>query len=204
MKAAKIQPLLTGDEFGDSSKHIGRGEYKETWTSYDDGRNFSFGQENSGLGSQDSIVYSSSGGESNDNCLFDETGTNKYSMGIVKTGGHNHHHISLGTRYSYQEAKQSILLRRAHQLQHGTDTKIMSSFCPSFLLRQLSENKKSLTPHTFFGKGACLIADISGFVKLCGRLSALGVNGIDDLRKCTNRFIGDLVETVYMRGGDGM
>ncbi len=65
-------------------------------------------------------------------------------------------------------------------------------------------SRETLVPHTFFGKGACLIADISGFVKLCGRLSALGVEGLDDLRKCTNSFIGDIVDTVYRRGGDGM
>jgi hypothetical protein len=99
-------------------------------------------------------------------------------------------------------AKQAILLRRSYQWRQRDDTQILASFCPSFLLEQVSL-KKDLTPCTFFKTGACLIADISGFVKLCGRLSALGVNGIDDLRKCTNSFIGELVNTVYKRGGDG-
>lgn len=107
---------------------------------------------------------------------------------------------SLATR-TLRIAKQAILLRRSYQWNQGNDPKVMASFCPSFLLREISQ-QNVITPHTFFGKGACLIADISGFVKLCGRLSALGVNGIDGLRKCTNSYIGDLVNTVYRRGGD--
>jgi len=107
---------------------------------------------------------------------------------------------SLATR-TLRLAKQAILLRRSYQWNQGDDPKVMASFCPSFLLREISQQNVT-TPHTFFGKGACLIADISGFVKLCGRLSALGVNGIDGLRKCTNSYIGDLVDTVYRCGGD--
>lgn len=105
-------------------------------------------------------------------------------------------------RHALRAARQAILLRRSYQWRQGDDTKILASFCPSFLLSRII-NKTDLIPHTFFGKGSCLIADISGFVKLCGRLSALGVNGIDDLRKCTNSYIGNLVDTIYKRGGDG-
>jgi hypothetical protein len=108
---------------------------------------------------------------------------------------------SLATR-TLRAAKQAILLRRSYQWNEGNDAQILASFCPSFLLQEISQHKIT-SPVTFFGMGACFIADISGFVKLCGRLSALGVNGIDDLRKCTNSFIGDLVNTVYKRGGDG-
>ena len=105
-------------------------------------------------------------------------------------------------RFALRAARQAILLRRSYQWRQGDDTKILATFCPSFLLKRLA-SKTTLIPQTFFGKGACLIADISGFVMLCGRLSALGVNGIDDLRQCTNSYIGDLVDTIYKRGGDG-
>ena len=108
---------------------------------------------------------------------------------------------SLASR-ALRAARQAIILRRSYLWQEGKDADIYASFCPSFLLEQLKK-KKVLEPHTFFGKGACLIADISGFVKLCGRLSALGVNGIDDLQKCTNSYIGGMVKTVYCFGGDG-
>jgi hypothetical protein len=82
------------------------------------------------------------------------------------------------------------------------DSNLVSSFCPTLLLQFLVKNETLSLDHEFLS-GASLIADISGFVKLCGELSKGGAEGFDDLQICTRTFIGELVKIVYHYGGDG-
>ena len=51
-------------------------------------------------------------------------------------------------------------------------------------------------------RGACLLADISGFTKLSGQLCSTGVRGLDDLRKATSTFLSKFISLVYAFGGD--
>lgn len=82
------------------------------------------------------------------------------------------------------------------------DSSLVSSFCPTLLLQFIVKNETLSLDHEYLS-GASLIADISGFVKLCGELSKCGAEGFDDLQICTRTFIGDLVKIVYHYGGDG-
>jgi hypothetical protein len=81
------------------------------------------------------------------------------------------------------------------------------SFCPDLLLKCLRD--KSPLSNDFAGvrsfrfKGACMLADISGFSKFSGAMCLKGVSGLDDLREATNGFLGKLVQTVYEYQGDG-
>jgi class 3 adenylate cyclase len=99
----------------------------------------------------------------------------------------------------------TISLKSKHKLKRTesvVDLHLVSSFCPSLLLGFLAKKKVISLDYQFLS-GASLIADISGFVKLCGDLSKCGAEGFDDLQICTRTFIGDLVKIVYHYGGDG-
>lgn len=52
-------------------------------------------------------------------------------------------------------------------------------------------------------QGCCLVADISGFTRLSSDLCALGLSGIDKLRRITNQSFNRFVEIVYGNNGDG-
>lgn len=56
---------------------------------------------------------------------------------------------------------------------------------------------------SFSFRGACVLADISGFSKFSGRMCLQGVSGLDELREATNGFLGHFVKLVYEFGGDG-
>jgi hypothetical protein len=92
--------------------------------------------------------------------------------------------------------------RKLKRTESAIDLHLVSSFCPSLLLGFIVKKKTLSLDHQFL-YGAALIADISGFVKLCGDLSKCGAEGFDDLQICTRTFIGDLVKIVYHYGGDG-
>jgi hypothetical protein len=98
---------------------------------------------------------------------------------------------SINLKSKYLKRSESII-----------DSNLVSSFCPSLLLRFIVQKDTLSLDHEFLS-GASLIADISGFVKLCGELSKGGAEGFDDLQICTRTFIGDLVKIVYHYGGDG-
>lgn len=80
------------------------------------------------------------------------------------------------------------------------------SFVPemllSYLVGMINHDKTNFTATSFFFHGICLLVDISGFTRLSGQFCALGKNGIDDLQKATNGYMGRLVETIYRYGGD--
>jgi class 3 adenylate cyclase len=80
------------------------------------------------------------------------------------------------------------------------------SFVPEMLLSclvgMMNNDKMNITPTSFFFHGICLLVDISGFTRLSGQFCAMGKNGIDDLQKATNGYMGRLVETIYKFGGD--
>ena len=97
------------------------------------------------------------------------------------------------------KGKSKKSLKRSESM---IDINLVSSFCPSLLLQFIVTNK-SVSLENQYLQGACLIADISGFVKLCGDLSKCGAEGFDDLQICTRSFIGELVKIVYHYGGDG-
>lgn len=80
------------------------------------------------------------------------------------------------------------------------------SFCPDLLLTCLREsplNGDHEGVKSFPFRGACMLADISGFSKFSGAMCQKGVSGLDDLREATNGFLGQLVKTVYEYHGDG-
>lgn len=83
------------------------------------------------------------------------------------------------------------------------------SFCPNLLLTFLRKNgpmhsnKVHSEVKSFSFKGACMLADISGFSKFSGAMCSKGVSGLDDLREATNGFLGHFVKTVYEFRGDG-
>lgn len=60
----------------------------------------------------------------------------------------------------------------------------------------------SLNPQSHFFHGVCLLVDISGFTKLSGRFCADGMNGIDDLQRLINDYLGELVGIIYTCCGD--
>lgn len=95
--------------------------------------------------------------------------------------------------------KSKIDFKRSESI---IDVNLVASFCPSLVL-ELIGTTNNISLDSKFLSGACLIADISGFVKLCGELSKCGADGFDDLQICTRTFIGDLVKIVYHYGGDG-
>ncbi len=79
-------------------------------------------------------------------------------------------------------------------------------YCPDLLIDYLKENPQKISSTeakclTF--KGACMLADISGFSKFSGAMCSKGVSGLDDLREATNGFLGHFVKTVYEYDGDG-
>lgn len=83
------------------------------------------------------------------------------------------------------------------------------SFCPDLLLTSLKESAgkqpatSSSPARSFSFKGACMLADISGFSKFSGAMCLKGVSGLDDLREATNGFLGHIVKIVYEHHGDG-
>jgi len=132
--------------------------------------------------------------ESGRQCVDDSTSSKvvkrSSSPSFSETFSINKNTVTNSQKFSKNPAAQQKLNRRQ-----------LASFYPQFLIEKLKKIRK-ITSQTFFAEGAVMIADISGFVKLCGRLSALGVDGLDELSKYTNSYIGDLVETVYRYGGD--
>lgn len=85
------------------------------------------------------------------------------------------------------------------------------SLAKSFVLKILIESinkimendpRFNLQPHSIFFQAVVLIVDISGFTRLSGQYCARGKDGLDDLQKATNGFIGQLVGIIYHYGGD--
>jgi hypothetical protein len=79
-------------------------------------------------------------------------------------------------------------------------------FVPELLVDLIDRNvlsgKEGLEPCSFFLNGVCLLVDISGFTKLSGEFCEMGKAGIDELQLATNGYMGKLVETIYMFGGE--
>jgi hypothetical protein len=71
-----------------------------------------------------------------------------------------------------------------------------------FIDRNMQNGKEGLEPSSFFLHGVCLLVDISGFTKLSGDFCSMGKAGIDELQLATNGYMGKLVETIYMFGGE--
>ena len=69
--------------------------------------------------------------------------------------------------------------------------------------RELSRCTSETRPCHLYFHGVCLIADISGFTKLCGKMCTKGVSGLDSLHGFLKAFIGKVVNIVYSYGGDG-
>lgn len=85
--------------------------------------------------------------------------------------------------------------------------KAVISFTPDILQSTLStrldsEDDLLMQPYSRSFMGVCLIADISGFTRLSGAYCARGTDGIDDLQKATSGYMGSLVNTIYLFGGD--
>lgn len=76
------------------------------------------------------------------------------------------------------------------------------SFVPNLLLSKLRDNIDLIEAYSRIQKDICLIVDISGFTRLSGRFCQQGKEGIDNLQKIVNGYMGTLVRTVYEYGGD--
>jgi len=79
-------------------------------------------------------------------------------------------------------------------------------FCPDILVNYLKKQpitSSTKEPRRLTFKGACMLADISGFSKFSGAMCSKGVSGLDDLREATNGFLGYFVKQVYEYEGDG-
>lgn len=79
---------------------------------------------------------------------------------------------------------------------------IIQSYSPDTLL-QLVFNGDDPTVKSVNFTGACLIADISGFTKMSSAFCAKGPQGLDDLHRTTNGFLGYISGVVYRFRGDG-
>jgi class 3 adenylate cyclase len=83
------------------------------------------------------------------------------------------------------------------------DETILRSYCPDVVLSKLHRRRDTdLEVEAKAARGACLLADISGFTKLSGQLCSTGVRGLDDLRKVTSTFLSKFISLVYAFGGD--
>lgn len=81
---------------------------------------------------------------------------------------------------------------------------LVMSYCPDALLTSLDESVDTdIVAKSWFRDGACMLADISGFTRLSGKLCELGVSGLDELRRITSDFLSKLLYIVYTHGGDG-
>lgn len=81
----------------------------------------------------------------------------------------------------------------------------LKSFVPDILLRKLRRRMGSkIEVGSKFIRGACLLADISGFTALSGELCTSGVHGLDLLRQATSDFLAKFIHIVHAFGGDGM
>ena len=84
-----------------------------------------------------------------------------------------------------------------------TTLKAISSFVPTILLKKLlSIEGAAMRPYSCTLRGACLLADISGFTRLSGVFCARGKDGLDGLQSATSGYMGALVNTIYSFGGD--
>jgi class 3 adenylate cyclase len=83
------------------------------------------------------------------------------------------------------------------------DENILKSYCPDIVLSKLYRRKDTIIEvEAKAARGACLLADISGFTKLSGHLCSTGVRGLDDLRQVTSTFLSRFISLIYSFGGD--
>jgi class 3 adenylate cyclase len=96
--------------------------------------------------------------------------------------------------------KSRLLFMRAS---HDATVNSTRCFVPDILSKHLLEiNADELAPVSLTVHGVCLLVDISGFTRLSGSYCEQGKNGIDGLQLATNGFLGQMVEVVYIHGGD--
>lgn len=80
----------------------------------------------------------------------------------------------------------------------------LKSLVPDILLRKLRRRVGAkIEVESKITRGACLLADISGFTKLSGELCASGIHGLDDLRQATSDFLAKFIHIVHAFQGDG-
>ena len=91
----------------------------------------------------------------------------------------------------------------SHSNCYTKDLSVLLTFCPAILCDYHLKHDPENVPANQHVDGACIIADISGFVNLCGKYCKRGTDGLDDLQKCTSSFVGDMVNVVHQHGGDG-
>ena len=60
-----------------------------------------------------------------------------------------------------------------------------------------------LRPSQQYFQGVCLVADISGFTKLCGQMCKDGLSGLDSLHTFLNTYMSMIMSVVYLHKGDG-
>jgi hypothetical protein len=114
--------------------------------------------------------------------------------------------LYLKNKMSNYTAHISNIFGTSHNNEKSADQ--IFSYCPDLLLTSLKDKSPLTSPASdgvlsFSFRGACMLADISGFSKFSGAMCSKGVSGLDDLREATNGFLGELVKTVYEYQGDG-
>eukprot|EP01031_Cornospumella_fuschlensis_P031943 gene31943-38621_t len=86
------------------------------------------------------------------------------------------------------------------------NSNVSHCFVPEVLIKHLATKIQNqdvvLSPHAEFFFAACLLVDISGFTKLSGYYCAQGSDGIDELQKRINGYLGELAAVIYSLGGD--
>lgn len=83
-------------------------------------------------------------------------------------------------------------------------------FVPELLVSHLTslyQAKKEgddivIKPYSETFQGVLLLVDISGFTKLSSAYCTRGIEGIDDLQRIVNNYLGELVAMIYAYGGD--
>ena len=99
--------------------------------------------------------------------------------------------------------RRSVAANESSDANSYDDTlKTISSFVPSILLNNLSEERPAMKPYSSTMNGICLMADISGFTRLSGVFCSQGKDGLDGLQSATSGYMGSLVNAIYVYGGD--
>ena len=79
-------------------------------------------------------------------------------------------------------------------------------FVPEILVecveKLVEQGEKNLEPFSYSLNGVCLLVDISGFTRLSEGYCAKGRDGIYELRRTTNEYMGRLVDIIYGYDGD--
>jgi hypothetical protein len=123
----------------------------------------------------------------------------------------------LGTLY-FAAKNAAVLNADSINQELSNDNLLVQSYVPNFVIKHIQATYNGASRNAIFNdedppypqmascsnfNAACVLADISGFTKLSSAYCLKGSEGLDALHNVTDKFLGDLVKTVYKYGGDG-